>query len=322
MGLRTQNLSILMATNIVAQGFWEGLPDMNKPVLPRIIPEDVTDKIVMVRDWPLARKVSDFLLANFGNPPKTPILKIPPSELYENSVYTFVWLSENSMPIGTIRYRPWCEVNKKIYWQVDCFCVDSNHRSKGIGTWLLKYLHSWANFHGVPYAIFIKEGQPLPIPRLPFKTGVYAFVDINNLSKDIHYKNINLQKITSSIAKKWIKPLAGSEEKRYIPIDIESSYTSFWYLYKSNSVWLILRAEKTNQFGPTGQLGWLTNIYSSPSWNTISFQEQTRHITACCTKISTNHGWGSIWIDSEWVETGDDSLWKLDGPYYFYSFQC
>lgn len=302
-----------------SKGFWEDLPDLSKPILPKIIPQNIKSNIIKVTNWPLARKVSDFLMKHFGNPPKSPILKISPSEFYENSAHTFVWLSEKTgLPIGTIRYRPWGKDNKRVYWQVDCFCVDKEHRAKGIGTWLLKYLHYWANSHGIPYAVFIKEGQPVSIPKLPFKTGIYAYIDVCDIP--VYKQSFSLKEISSVIAEKWVKSFSITT---IFPCDNNINYNSSWYLYKSELIWLIIRAEKTNQIGPTGQLGWLTNIYESPSWKSISFLEQTKHITMCSQEISSRLNWGSVWIDSEWVETGDseNSSWKLDGPYYYYSFQ-
>jgi GNAT superfamily N-acetyltransferase len=306
---------------MTSHSFWDGLYDMNKPILPKIIPKDVCAHIIKVTDWQMARIVSEFLAKNFGNPPKTPVLQIPPSELYENSAHTFVWISDNSKPLGSIRYRPWSKDNKRIYWQVDCFCVEKDSRSKGIGTWLLKYLHSWANSRGIPYAMFIKEGAPLVIPRLPFKTGVYAFIDIGGLSLNANHGS--LKQIPVSFAEKWVRPQASATTTAtaIFPYDSDQNYTSFWYLYKSNSIWLVIRAEKTNQVGPTGHLGWLTNIYESPSWKTISFQEQTKYITNCTQLISKKNNWGSVWIDSSWVEISEESPWKLDGPYFLYSFQ-
>jgi len=312
-----------------SKNFWKGLSDLSKPILPRAIPDNIKSKIVKVTSWPLAREVSIFLSKNFGNPPHTPILNIPPTELYENSAHTFVWMSESMKPIGTIRYRPWGKDNthknhtqnrNRTYWQVDCFCVDKKYRAQGIGSWLLKYLHLWANSNSIPYALFLKEGAPLQIPRLPFKTGIYAFSDYNSLTVTLPF---SLRKISSAIAENWLNsfPLIKNKLTNIFPNDIEPNFQSFWYLYKSGTIWLIVRAEKTNQVGPTGHLGWLTNIYESPSWNTITFQQQTQHISTCSSEISRENTWGSIWIDSQWVEISEKSPWKLDGPYYFYSFQ-
>lgn len=297
--------------------FWNELSDLSKPILPRPIPKEILQRIKTVSTWQQAREVSVFLSANFGNPPKTPILQIPPSELFENSTYTFVWIDTTGKLHGCIRYRPWAQDKKRQFWQVDCFCIDKNMRSKGIGTWLLKYLHSWANTRGIPFAIFLKEGQPLPIPRLPFRTGIYAFMDLSK-NPEIEQISFSLKKINPILAQKWVQSIISKNE--LFPIDI-CSIQSSWYLYNSAGLWLIIRAEKTNQVSPKGYLGWLTDIYESPSWKNIGIKEQTYHITVLSKEIAKSLNWSSIWIDSKWVEIHKESPWNYDGPYYFYGFQ-
>lgn len=317
--------------------FWSELPDLSRPVFPGPIPKDVLSKIYQVKNWPEAKRVSIFLAEYFGNPPKTPILRIPPSELFQDEIdsrrYTFYW-QEDGQIVGTIRYRLWAlktisGSNTPIpIWLVDAFCVHPKFRGKKIGTWLLKYLHSWANQRGIPYAAFLKEGHPLTIPKLPFKTGIYAYLKIQeNYAKPIK----NIKRISFQLAENWLKAYGSITSKRETlkPVDTLEHFSA-WYLYRSDRVWLILRAENTNQFsiGSTvdtqwntkiHQLGWITHVYESPSWVTLQHSQKNNIITEASEQIAKELNWESVWISSEWVEEGD--IWKIDGPYYFYSFQ-
>ena len=196
--------------------FWNDLMQGfdGRPVMPRPVPELIGRNIRRVKTWLEARQITDFLAENFGSPPRTPVLKIPPSEFIgsEYLVNTFAYylptsqIAEDIYPpidksrpeilVGCVRYRLWARShpvastakpeqipeNCQNIFAVDCFCVDRRFRSKGrkIGTWLLKYLHYFANTNAIPYAVFMKEGRPLSIPIWPFRQGMYAWAHTEN----------------------------------------------------------------------------------------------------------------------------------------------
>jgi hypothetical protein len=218
--------------------FWNELTQgfSGKPVMPRPVPENIRKQIRRVSTWLEAKHVSDFLKDNFGNPPKTPILKVPPSELIgpEYLVNTFAYYipthqitesifpsinkSQSEILVGTIRYRLWARSHPvpsdtelvnipdtcQNLFTVDCFCVDRRFRTKGrkIGTWLLKHLHYFANTNAIPYAVFMKEGRPLTIPVWPFRSGIYAWTKADYAATSHSFP---IKQLTEGRALAWLQ---------------------------------------------------------------------------------------------------------------------
>jgi hypothetical protein len=360
--------------NDLAQGF------NGQPVMPRPVPETIRRQIRRIRTWNEAREVTDFLVENFGDPPRTPVFRVPPSELYgpEYLVNTFAYfistsqISESIHPpvdktkpevlVGCIRYRLWARSqpiastatldeipeNCQNIFAVDCFCVDRRFRSKGrkIGTWLLKYLHYFANTNAIPYAVFMKEGKPLAIPSWPFRSGIYAWIRVppdrrlDALSRlplsQIHedkalfwlhnYLNLqnNLTAKSSQLANKLLK---SSDNPRLYPMR-HNQHNAFWYLYRDSiSLWILIRVENTNQIHTKGgNIGYFTDIYVSHMFNSDK-NGLSGLLNEIACHVARIHNYSWMWLDSEFVVVSEttaetaETNWKVDGPYSWYGFQ-
>lgn len=371
--------------NELAQGF------IGQPVMPRPVPEYARRCIRRIETWLDAKTVSDFLKENFGDPPKTPVLKIPPSELIgpEHLVNTFAYylptsqITEDVYPaieknkheilVGTVRYKLWARSlpinsrqslekipeNCQNIYTVDCFCVDRRFRSKGkkIGTWLLKYLHYFANTNSIPYAVFMKEGAPLSLPVWPFRSGIYAWmrteVPLPNIQSSVpieqkssiqqkslakYFQSLPIKKIPEDRALLWLhnyynlqnnnmnsfsnQILQSKNNPKLYPMS-HNCFNSAWYLYRDGvSMWILIRIENTNQENTKnggGNIGYITDVYASNMYNSDknTLSSLLKDISNFIAREQLFH-W--IWIDSENVNI-DDNKWKTDGPYNWYAFQ-
>ena len=359
--------------NDLAQGF------NGQPVMPRPVPELIRRQIRRIKTWNEAKEVTDFLVENFGEPPRTPVFRIPPSELYgsEYLVNTFAYylptahITESIYPpvdttktevlVGCIRYRLWARSqpilstaqldeipeNCQNVFAVDCFCVDRRFRSKGrkIGTWLLKYLHYFANTNAIPYAVFMKEGKPLAISSWPFRTGMYAWIKTTSDTPAPARNILPIKQLKESKALAWLynyfnlqnnllvsqtrlqnKILRSSDNPKLYPMS-HNTQNAFWYLYRDSiSLWILIRVENTNQIHTKGgKIGYFTDVFVSHMFNSDRAGLSTLLYDISC-EISKIHDYSWIWIDSEFVVTyeGEDNSkkhWKIDGPYQWYGFQ-
>lgn len=348
--------------NELAQGF------TGQPVMPRPVPEHIRRQIRRVNTWLEARTVSDFVADNFGNPPRTPVLKIPPSEFIgaEHLVNTFAYylpthhVTETVYPnidktkpeilVGTIRYRLWARSlpipsdtacneipeNCQNVFTVDCFCVDRRFRSKGrkIGTWLLKFLHYFANTNAIPYGVFMKEGLPVSLPIWPFRSGIYAWTKADNTTTSLPLNQLtenkalfwlqnyyglknNISLITNSLSNQILQ---SSKNPRVFPMT-HNLHNAYWYLYRDSvSLWILIRVENTNQeHNKGGKIGYFTDVFISQMFNSdkAGLSVLLKDISNF---ISKQLGYSWIWLDSELVVV-DNNIWNADGPYNWYAFQ-
>ncbi|NDG32117.1 hypothetical protein EB118_18835 [bacterium] len=341
--------------NDLAQGF------NGQPVMPRPVPETIRRQIRRIRTWNEAKEVTDFLVDNFGDPPRTPVFRVPPSELYgpEYIVNTFAYyiptsqvsesihppidLSKSEILVGSIRYRLWARSqpivssanleeipeNCQSIFAVDCFCVDRRFRSKGrkIGTWLLKYLHYFANTNAIPYAVFMKEGKPLAIPSWPFRSGIYAWIKIPPARQAISsHTKMPLNQIREDRALAWLynyynlqqnllinssqlvnKILKSSDNPKLYPMT-HNQYNAFWYLYRDSvSLWILIRVENTNQIHTKGgNIGYFTDVYISHMFNSDKIGLSGLLYEIAC-HISKIHNYSWVWLDSELVVISQDT---------------
>jgi len=255
-----------------------------------------------------------FLKTYFGNPPYSPILDIPESQLIqENDYILFVRDNQNSIA-GCVRYHYMgkfiSDKAQKIYI-VDCFCIHPKWRKKGVGDYLLTSLHRFANNIGIPHCIFLKEGNILSILSQPFYSGIYKYKQVEN-------KNLqNVKKLSIEDAYHRINIFQRFYPDLFI-IRNKSSTNQYWILYKKDKYMVLACIQDTYQWylknKQKQKMGWITCWIESPNMNISIRAEASEQIVDSMFGV-----FDSIWINSEW--SGNSNKWIIDGPFHWYSYQ-
>ena len=157
-------LSTVMAA-IVASSFWSSInKSTDKTLTPKIISQIRTpefDEVSLISPTGRSAKLATypatllqtFLELHFGNPPKTPTLKL---EFSPTDILLYV--EDNKSQIaGMIRYSYAGHLDTTSINVVDCFCIAPAWRKRGLGTYLLTMLHQETMRRGLQFSIFLKE---------------------------------------------------------------------------------------------------------------------------------------------------------------------
>jgi hypothetical protein len=200
---------------------------------------------------------------------------------------------------------------EKIY-VVDCFCIHPLWRNKGLGDYLLTYLHQYANKNDIPYASFLKEGSILSIIHLPFYTGTYVY---RLLDKYNHSNNIYLLK--KEEANKMIRYYCKLYPNTFI-IRNNQTYNQIWKIYKKEYHIILVCFQDTYQRlyenNKYKKIGWITAWLESPLVNLSVREEASKELSD-----SVANQYDYLWINQKWI--GSSSLWKVDGNFHWYLYQ-
>jgi len=261
-------------------------------------------------------EIRQFIKNNFGSPPKTPILDIPENQLLGIKDHIVIVRDIDGNIAGCIRYHYLgkfisSKPNQEIYC-VDCFTVYKSWRRKGMGDYLLTFLHNYVNEHNIPYSMFLKEGYPLSIIHTPLYTGVYVFRELQ-LSK-----SKNIMDLTSALAYKLMDII--SELNKILIIRNINSTNQFWKLYEKgmNKV-LVCFQDAYQRFMENGQLKkicWATGWIESPNMTDKYREEASRELSD-----SMYPAFDYVWMNKKWIGKGNNNNWKIDGPFHWYSYQ-
>lgn len=269
-----------------------------------------------------------FIKNNFGSPPTSPILDIPESQLLGKKDHIVIVRDLNGDIAGCIRYHylgVFLKQNQEIYC-VDCFTVYKSWRSKGVGDYLLTFLHNYVNMHNIPYAMFLKEGRNLSIIHAPLYTGIYVF-------RELQVSKSNIRVLTPAQAYKLMDIF--NELNQMLIIRNINSTNQNWKLYEKGMYKVLAcfqdayqsfkekqpeakqpEAKRPEANGRLKKICWATGWIESPNMTDEYREEASRELSD-----SMYPDFDYVWMNKQWIGNNRTSEWKIDGPFHWYSYQ-
>ena len=274
-------------------------------------------------------EIRQFIKNNFGSPPTSPILDIPESQLLGEKDHIVIVRDINGDIAGCIRYHylgEFIKQNQEIYC-VDCFTVYKSWRRKGVGDYLLTFLHNYVNEHNIPYAMFLKEGRNLSITHTPLYTGIYVFRELQLR------KSKNIRVLTPQQAYKLMD--ISSELNQILIIRNINSTNQNWKLYE-NGLYKVLacfqdayqsfkakrpeakrpEAKRPEENGQIKKICWATGWIESPNMTDEYREEASRELSD-----SMYQDFDYVWMNKKWIGNNRTNEWKIDGLFHWYSYQ-
>jgi len=265
-------------------------------------------------------EIRQFIKNNFGSPPTSPILDIPESQLLQENDHIVIVRDINGRIVGCIRYHyigVFVSSDKKeeIYC-VDCFTIINSWRGRGLGDYLLTYLHNYVNEHNIPYSMFLKEGRNLSIVHAPLYTGIYVFRELQLT------KSNNIMDITPALAYKLMD--ISSELNQILIIRNINSTNQRWKLYEKGVYKVLVcfqdayqsfEAKRPEANNKMKKICWATGWIESPNMTDEYREEASRELSD-----SMYPEFDYVWMNKEWIGRYSDQ-WKIDGPFHWYSYQ-
>lgn len=258
-------------------------------------------------------KIKLFIENNFGTPPKTPILS---PELSNKDIILYV-MDKLYKICGCIRYS-YAGVYERIpIYIIDCFCIESKWRKKGLGSYLLSALHYETMTHNLRYSIFLKESAPVfGSSQVPFYSSTYVYKQIPLLlCKTVKkaYRS-NIWTLTYEQAHRIISHYKTIFPETFI---LTRNSNIEWRLYKQDQYSILVGCQDSFQKiqESDGSIGWITGWLESPNVTWPSVIERSNIIDTILTTFS--YRW--FWADTSWIQEAID--WKQDGAFHWYSYQ-
>ena len=254
-------------------------------------------------------EICNYLKTYFGNPPHTPILDIPESQLLGPHDYLFV-VRDSSQIVGTIRYRYTGELlvqQLPSIYRVDAFCIHPDWRKKGVGDYLLTELQRYATAQGQPYAMFLKEGPHLSITHFPLYSSAYVYRKLE--------KNINLTphvRILSSLQAYHMLDLYHTIYPTVCIIRNQNGNQQ-WRYYKKGYATILACFQDSYQRIENKKMGWCT------AWLESSVVTDSTRAHAAVEITNTLPSFDYVWMNKRW--TGKNTEWKEDGGFHWYAYQ-
>ncbi len=271
------------------------------------------------QDWQQKTHLRAFLQTHFGTPPTSPILDIPEEHLLGPKDALF-YVSDNKCNIiGCVRYHHLGQLESNDIYLVDCFCIHPQFRKRGLADHLLTTLHCYANKQGIPYALFLREGPPLPIWSIPLYTSHYVYKRVRQQER-IN----NLHSLTPARAHRLLEAFSNVVPNSLI-IRPSSSANQCWRFYRDSSSHQFILAcvqdsyqwlEEAN--GQRKKMGWITAWLES---SVVTDECRARVLTAMTDSMEGQFDY--VWANKEWLGTTDISStdWKEDGTFHWYAYQ-
>lgn len=282
---------------------------INKPPLPSPTGRDA-ERITMIDQ---AMEIRSFLRSYFGNPPQTPILDLTEDELLDSTDHVFLVRDRSDQIAGSIRYHfigNLITSNSEPMYVVDAFCIHPQWRKKGVGDYLLSFLHNYANERDIPNAMFLKEGVPLLIP--PHYTGWYRY---RRITKHISHDCI----VSLTIPKAYqIIDLIRSIRPNMLLIRNPNTPNQIWRWFRKGREQIVIGIQDTHQRIDQGfrinRIGWITTWIESPC-----VTEEMRGEAADKVADQIFPMFDYLWINEKWI--GSSKMWKRDGAFHWYWYQ-
>jgi len=258
----------------------------------------------------LITEICMYLRTYFGNPPHTPVLDIPESELLLKRDYLFLVRDKEGQIVGTIRYRYTGELlvdNTPSIYRVDAFCIRPDWRKKGVGDYLLMELQLYATANGQPYAMFLKEGPHLSIAHIPFYSSTYVY-------RHMVY-NIRFASHVTLISNTQAYHMLDVYHSMYPNICIirNQNGNQHWRYYKQGYSTILACFQDTYQRLEGKKIAWCT------AWLESSVVTDEIRTEAAIELTSTLPSFDYVWMNKRWV--GNHSAWKQDGGFHWYTYQ-
>ena len=288
----------------------------------------------------LISEIRQFIKNNFGSPPTSPILDIPESQLLGEKDHIVIVRDLNGDIAGCIRYHYLgtfisSKLPQEIYC-VDCFTVYKTWRQKGIGDYLLTFLHNYVNTHNIPYAMFLKEGRNLSIIHAPLYTGIYVF-------RELQVSKSNIRVLTPAQAYKLMDIF--NELNQMLIIRNINSTNQNWKLYEKGMYKVLacfqdayqsFKAKRPEAKRPEAKrpeakrpeakqpeansrlkkICWATGWIESPNMTDEYREEASRELSD-----SMYPDFDYVWMNKKWIGNNKRNEWKIDGPFHWYSYQ-
>lgn len=264
----------------------------------------------------LVSEIREFIKNNFGLPPKTPIFDIPDKYLLGDKDHIIALRDIDNRIVGCIRFHflgIFISSNNEEIYCVDCFTVNREWRGKGIGDYLLTYLHIYINNNNIPYCMFLKEGFSLSIVHSPLYIGIYVYKEL------VKQENIcrNVKELSVTSAYRLMDIFREINPNMFI-IRNNKSTNQYWKLYqKDRSKVLACFQDAYQSFEENGQIkkiGWCTGWIESSGITDEFRNEASRELSdSMCNEFNY------IWMNKEWI--GSSNEWKIDGPFNWYTYQ-
>lgn len=259
-------------------------------------------------------KIRDFLATYFGTPPTSPLLDIPEDILLGPHDELFYVIDDGRI-LGCVRYHRMGYFHAQPMYLVDCFCIHPEFRKKGLADVLLTTLHRFANEHGIPYALFLREGPPLPIWSMPLYTGWYVYRHV-----ECHPPHPCLQHLAPSEAHRLLKLWEDVNPDTLI-VHPASTRNQHWRLYRRTSSYesVLACVQDTYQWkieedGQQRKMGWITAWLESPNVTEACRSQAIQAIAG-----SMQGQFDIIWANRDW--TGGSTDWMEDGAFSWYAYQ-
>ena len=267
-------------------------------------------------DFQQKTRIREFLRTYFGTPPTSPILDIPEESLL-GPLDVLFYVSDNQRHvIGCVRYHHVGQLESEPMYLVDCFCIHPQFRKRGLADYILTILHRFANEHGIPYALFLKEGSPLPIWSIPLYTGNYVYKRVG------HYEPKGcLQCLTPEEAYRLLDTFC-EVVPNHLVIRPSSVTNQIWRLYRASPHQLILACVQDSyqwleeEDGQRRKMGWMTAWLESPA---VTDDCRGCAITAIADSMEGKFDY--VWTNKEWLGSSDIRDWKEDGAFHWYAYQ-
>lgn len=262
----------------------------------------------------LITEICTYLQTYFGNPPHTPILDIPESQLLLQHDYLFFVRDKEGQMAGTIRYRytgklliDTSAICPDIY-RVDAFCIRPDWRKKGVGDYLLTELQRYATIKDQPYAMFLKEGPQLSITHRPLYSGAYVY---RSIVTNIESKATHVTLISSVQAYHMLDVYHRIYPK--VCIIRNQHGNQHWRYYKDGYSTILACFQDTYQRLEGKKIAWCT------AWLESSVVTDEIRKEAAIELTSILPSFDYVWMNKQWV--GNDSAWKQDGGFHWYTYQ-
>ena len=211
---------------------------------------------------------------------------------------TVLTVSNSQQIVGCIQYKAVGTHEGKLIHSVECFCVHPSWRGKGVGDYLLHELHNM--MIDKPYAIFLKEGRPLPIMPAYQSSYVYRYLYPIPIRNVIHVSIETACKIME--IHQQIRPFFQLHN---------DTPNQIWKLYKNGINHVLCCVQDTYQRLNGKRMGWITAWIESPITDTIR-AEASDQLTNSMFKE-----YDMLWMDKQHAS----DKWIDDGPFYWYTYQ-
>jgi len=269
------------------------------------------------RDIEQKKQIRDFLRVFFGTPPTSPELDIPEEHLVGPLDVLFYVTDNTNQVTGCVRYHYLGQLTSNPMYLVDCFCIHPRYRKQGLADYLLTTLHRFANNHGIPYALFLKEGAPLPIWSIPLYTSSYVYKQVKH-----QIAGHNLQHLTPEEGHRLLDTFCNIVPNTFV-IRPTTTYNQSWRLYRASRHQMILACVQDSfqwlreANGQRKKMGWFTAWLESP---TMTDDCRAHAITEMADSMEGQLEY--VWANKAWIGSSKVTTeWKEDGAFHWYAYQ-